>query len=324
MEIELLDPATADLEELASLQRESFKGVTGTTAMDVLMQSLHSAEHYRRKYQAPAGKARIVAIRESGELLAMNAIVPELLRHASGAALGWQSCDTATHPKGRGRGLFKTCVKTLTEQLEEGEVLFGYPNANSLPGFAKFGWHTRAVLDAYVAPLPGMSDDEAIQQIAHFDVRHDRFAQQLAEDGKVCIDRSAAYLNWRYFRTEESPYAAFAYRNGDDIEGYAVVRRLPMRGRHVGVVMEIFAKLPEVESALLRAASRWGWREDAWPTFVFSNCWGERTWLKRGFIRLPRRLSPRQLVLMGSGIGDAGRRVFELEWRAFVGDWDVF
>lgn len=324
MDIELLDPATADLGELVKLQREAFKGVAGTSALNTLIGELQNTEHYRRKYHAPAGKAKIGVIREHGNLLAMNAMVPETLSHDSGTTLGWQSCDTATHPDARGRGLFMACLKALREQLADGDVFFGYPNANSMPGFAKFGWSTRAVLDAYVALLPGIADEHGIQQAERFDCRFDGLAKRLMRPGMVCIERSAAYLNWRYFSSPQSPYTVLVYGAGDSIEGYTVVRSLPMGSRRVCIVLELFGVSPEVERALLRAAIRWGWRMRVWPTLLFSNCWGECTWLRHGFARLPRRISPRQLVLMGSGIGDAGRKVFELDWRAFVGDWDVF
>lgn len=324
MEIEIADAASVDLEELAELQRESFKGVTGTSALDQLMGNLHSAGHYQRKYLAPAGNAKIVTVRESGKLLAVNAMVPETLRHAGGTALGWQSCDTATHPDARGRGLFKTCVMALREQLTDGEVFFGYPNANSMPGFAKFGWVTRGMLDAYVAPLPSFFGDTAIQPISRFDARFDEFSQRMIAPGTVCIERSAAYLNWRYLSHADTPYSAYSYVQNGRLEGFAVVRSLPLSTGNACVILEVFGSSHAIEGALLRAAIRWGSGQRAWPTLVFSTCWGEDAWLRHGFIRLPRRVSPRQLALMGTGVGAAGQKVLELEWRAHVGDWDVF
>jgi GNAT superfamily N-acetyltransferase len=324
MDIQVVDAATADLEELADLQRESFKGVIGTSALDKLLSELHSAAHYQRKYMAPAGNAKVVTVREQGKLLAVNAMVPETLRHDSGTTLGWQSCDTATHPDARGKGLFKTCLNSLREHLKEGEIFFGYPNANSMPGFLKFGWITRGMLDAYVAPLPSFTGDTAIQPINRFDERFDEFAKRMIQPGTVCIERSMSYLNWRYFSHADSPYSAFTYTQNGRIEGFAVVRSLPLRTGDACVVLEAFGSSTEIEGALLRSAIRWGSRHRAWPTLVFSTCWGERTWLRHGFVRLPRRVSPRQLALMGAGVGVAGKRVMDLEWRAHVGDWDVF
>ncbi|MEK6805792.1 MAG: GNAT family N-acetyltransferase [Pseudomonadota bacterium] len=324
MNIDLLDPAKVDLGELAWLAHVAFKGVTGTSHFSALTAELQNAEHYWRKYHAAAGRARIAAVRENGNLLAMNAMVPVALRSGSGTALGWQSCDTATHPDARGRGLFMACLKALKEQLADGDIFFGYPNANSMPGLTKFGWGKRAVLDAYVALLPGISDEPGIRQIDRFDSHFDPFARSLVSAGSVCIERSAAYLNWRYFSSPQSPYAALVYDMGAGLEGYAVVRAVSSGARRVCIVMEVFGATLDVERTLLRAATGWARRARAWPTVMFTNRWGDRTWLRHGWMRLPRRLSPRQLVLMGSGVGQAGQQVFDLDWRAFVGDWDVF
>ena len=324
MEIELLDAGTADLEELADLERKAFKGVTGTVALVKLLASLLSAEHYQRKYRTPAGSAKIAMVRENGKLLAANAMIPEILRHEHGTTRGWQSCDTATHPDARGRGLFKTCINTLSGHLTEGEVFFGYPNANSTQGLSSCGWGKYDVLDAFVAPLPSLSRDPAIAQISRFDAQFDQLALRMVQPGTVCIERSAAYLNWRYFSHPESPYSAFAYTREGRLEGFVVTRSLPLSTGDACVVLEVFGSSAAIERALLRAAVRQGAKKRAWPTLVFSTCWGAHTWLRHGFMRLPRRVSPRQLVLMGTGIGAAGQRVMELQWRAQVGDWDVF
>lgn len=325
MEIELLDPLTCDLEELAQLQRDSFKEVKGTSAFDSIIEKLHTAEHFRRKYQlAPAGKARIVAIRENGNLLAMNAMVPETLIYEGGTASGWQSCDTATHPKARGRGLFKRCIETLRKPLVDGEVSFGYPNANATPGWVRSGWKTNSVLDIFVAPWPRFANPPAIQPIDRFDAAYDELARRTLRPGTVCIERSAAYLNWRYRSDPHSPYSVLEYRDNGKLEGFIVLRTLPLRPVQVCIVMEVFASNDRIKHELLCAASRWGQHHRAWPTLIFTNDWGENAWLRHGFIRVPRKLSPRELVLMGIGIGEAGQKVFEREWTCYAGDWDVF
>lgn len=324
MNIELLDPHSADLEELVALQREAFKGVTGTSALDEVLNALHSAEHYQRKYIAPAGKAKIVAVRENGRLLASNAMVPVHLATPQGRVIGWQSCDTATHPDARGKGLFKTCIMALREQIGEGEIFFGYPNANSMPGFKKFGWQVRGVLDAYVALHPALSVHSAIQPVSRFDARMEAYAATLVSSGKIAIERSADYLNWRYFAADISPYRAFVYAEGEHVRGHVVVRTLPMGLGKTNVVLEMFGATPAIEAALLQAARHWGQSQGAWPTVLFTNVWGPHSWGRYGFIRLPRRVSPRQLILMGDGIGASGLAALGLDWYSHVGDWDVF
>lgn len=53
-----------------------------------------------------------------------------------------QSCDTAVDPDYRGKGIFSRMIVSATEAFkEEGvDLLVGYPNQNSFPGFLKMGW----------------------------------------------------------------------------------------------------------------------------------------------------------------------------------------
>lgn len=324
MEIDLLDAPLADLEELADLERLSFRDSAGTGPLNELLGTLLSADHYQKKYLTPAGLAKLVTIRENGRLVAVNAMIPEVLRHEGGTTLGWQSCDTATHPDARGRGLFKKCVNTLHESLRDGEVFFGYPNANSTQGFVRCGWTTFDVLDAYAAPLPVLFVEQGIEQITHFDEQFDAFAIRIVRPGIVGIERSAAYLNWRYFSRGASPYSAFRFLRDGRLLGFSVMRSLPWRAGNACVILELFGDSSAVEGALLHAMIRWAMQMRCWPTLFFSTAWGAQTWLRHGFVRIPRRFSPRQLVLMGVGIGPAGARLVKQKWHAHVGDWDVF
>ena len=324
MQIDLLDAVSADLEELAAFEQQAFKGVVGTTALYELLGSLLSADHYQKKYRTPAGLAKLATVRENGKLLAVNAMIPEVLRHDGGTALGWQSCDTATHPDARGRGLFKACINTLRGHLGEGDVFFGYPNANSTQGLSSCGWAKLEVLDAYAALFPVLIVDQGVERIARFDERFDSFALRLVRPNEIGIERSAAYLNWRYFSQSPSPYFAFSLVRDGHLRGFSVMRSLPLRPGDACVILELFGESSEVESALLRAMVHQSFQMRSWPTLFFSTAWGASTWLRHGFVRIPRRFSPRQLVLMGSGIGPAGTRLVEQRWIAHVGDWDVF
>ena len=102
------------------------------------------------------------------------------------------------------------------------------------------------------------------------------------------------------------------------------MRRLPLRSGDACVILELFGDPVAVEGALIRAMVRQSFQMRSRPTLFFSTAWEARTWLRHGFVRISRRFSPRQLVLMGMGIGPAGTRLVEQKWHAHVGDWDVF
>ena len=80
------------------------------------------------------------------------------LDHAE--VLAAQSGDTMTHPNHRGKGLFIALAqKTYTVAAQEGiQLVFGFPNRNSYPGFVKkLGWqhpYTMAAIDIWTPSVP--------------------------------------------------------------------------------------------------------------------------------------------------------------------------
>lgn len=70
-----------------------------------------------------------------------------------------QSADTMTDPDYRGEGLFtKLARMTYLEAQKQGiQLIFGFPNENSYPGFIKLGWQFNGYLNQYhkrAFPLP--------------------------------------------------------------------------------------------------------------------------------------------------------------------------
>ena len=80
-----------------------------------------------------------VAKNENGEAIAFYAIFANVM-HVDGKRITVaQSADTMTHPQYQGKGLFVTLAKKTFElALQDGcDLIFGFPNGNSLPGFVK-------------------------------------------------------------------------------------------------------------------------------------------------------------------------------------------
>ncbi|MFZ0679313.1 GNAT family N-acetyltransferase, partial [Candidatus Binatus sp.] len=203
MKIELLTASTVDLDELGRLQRESFLGVADPDQLA----GVQTPEYYRWKYTQAGGEARIAQIRnDNGELVAMNSAFPVTLTNGDKTTRGWQSCDTATHPSARGRGYFLKCLNALKETFDEGEVFFGYPNANSAHGFTKFGWQRISTLQIFAGIIPPFSALPKIRRIDRFGPEQDDLAARLAAPGRIMIQRSAAYMNDRYCSPQRPLY----------------------------------------------------------------------------------------------------------------------
>lgn len=80
-----------------------------------------------------------IAYDEAGMPAAYYGVFPVKVQIAGKIVLAAQSGDTMTHPLHQGRGLFTKLAKmTYSAAKEEGvELIFGFPNENSFPGFAK-------------------------------------------------------------------------------------------------------------------------------------------------------------------------------------------
>lgn len=88
--------------------------------------------------------------------VAMYAAAPVPVRVNGSAASAIQSFDTLTLPEFRGRGLFTTLARTVYEAAgNSGEcAVFGFPNANSVPGFTRsLGWTVPGEVELLVRPI---------------------------------------------------------------------------------------------------------------------------------------------------------------------------
>jgi hypothetical protein len=88
--------------------------------------------------------------------IAFYAVIPCFIRIDNKIILSAQSADTMTHPQYRNKGLFVE-LALLTYQLCDNsgiELIFGFPNQNSLPGFLnKLGWKMTEQMDCFVIPI---------------------------------------------------------------------------------------------------------------------------------------------------------------------------
>jgi GNAT superfamily N-acetyltransferase len=116
-----------------------------------LMRSAYSValskDQLRDKFATRAQGAEYVGFlahhEATGAPAAFYGVFPVRVRLGAEEILAAQSGDTVTHPDHRGKGLFVKLAKlTFALATESGiKFVFGYPNANSYPGFVnKLGW----------------------------------------------------------------------------------------------------------------------------------------------------------------------------------------
>jgi GNAT superfamily N-acetyltransferase len=192
-----------------------------------------SREQHAWKFDAnPAGRPVLAVAEDDGRLVGQYALWPQRLRLGSEVVEAAQSLDTMTHPDYRGQGMFTALAKEAMGYAQERgfEVLFGFPNSASYPGFVtKLDWdhvvdvpnwtrvlrpsrHSRvpswagAVVDSGARLLPKGASAAGTGQV---DPDPDLLAGLAAGTigkGMVGVDRSADYLAWRYDSASERNY----------------------------------------------------------------------------------------------------------------------
>lgn len=270
------------------------------------------------KYAPPEGRARIALVTHGDELVASNAMFPLRVVHGTRQERVWQSCDTATTPAARGKGYFKKCVTALRDSLERGETFFGYPNENSKKGFEGIGWNVAAEIPFRARPvLWGASVGVDIVQVADFGASQDDFARAFAAVEAPMIERSAAYLNWRYTRHPFYRYEKYHCVHDGRIRGLLVLNHAIVREKQVMVVMEFLASDARAAKAMLARAVQSARASKCSVLLAIGNR------PVPTLMRLPKMLVPKQQLLMGQKIGPPHGPMGE-PWLVQAGDWDVF
>ena len=254
-----------------------------------------------------------------------------------------------TAPEYRRRGLFRSLVEKIVQDLSQQEtaLLFTFPNKLSAKSFRRFaGWRESQLLSLFVRPLfrqsrsaassdrrPRMVLDNAslgIQVIARdqFLVGGDEILTH-QNAGLSFIDRSREYLNWRYNRTSTIEYNIFHAESGNEHNGYLVLKPTHIKGVPVGLVVDLAARSHLTANELLRAAvmeSRfWGLR-----MLVFlvgrTNLYARALTLN-GFVKLPTPISPRGFPVFTYDFRRGEKKMVradtDMQWYLTWGDTDV-
>ncbi|HEY2580713.1 MAG TPA: GNAT family N-acetyltransferase [Mucilaginibacter sp.] len=90
---------------------------------------------------------------DSGRAIAFYGVIPCFIRLNGSIILAAQSADTMTHPQYRNKGLFIELAKETFELCGKNgiELLFGFPNQNSLYGFVnRLGWTTTERMSCFI------------------------------------------------------------------------------------------------------------------------------------------------------------------------------
>ncbi|MSR77594.1 MAG: GNAT family N-acetyltransferase [Candidatus Omnitrophica bacterium] len=169
----------------------------------------------------PAGDPRIwIARSQERELVASYAAVPFRVLMKGREGIGWRMEHLLTHPDYRALGSFHTFAKLSQEFLREipSGYGFAFPNARSYPGFKAIGWKTVKQIPLFElsgAALKNQKTKETFwsRSIERFETSVHDVWKTYAENFDYALDRTAKYLNWRYF---ECPHVSYDVQELND------------------------------------------------------------------------------------------------------------
>lgn len=96
-------------------------------------------KHY---FDPSLGRSDVFGALVNHQLVGMNSFIPAQYEYAGTKYMAMQSCDTVVDPNFRGRGIFSKIIQYAEAYYKklDVDVLIGFPNHNSYPGFIKLGW----------------------------------------------------------------------------------------------------------------------------------------------------------------------------------------
>ncbi len=225
---------------------------------------------WKWEYEANPFDSPIICLaRFQDRIVAQEALFFVPVKTPGGSVIGAQSVDTMTEPAFRGRGIFKRlAMLSLEEGKRKGVPLYyGFPNKNSYKGYvSRFGWaevgkvwRLIKVLDlpqalqarlasprlccligALASPFLRLyfwgrekAGPYVLKRVERFGPEMDEFWEKARDRFPFMIERTSAYLNWRYLDHPSAGYEAFYLTRKDDrqILGMTVVRTVDLQYR---------------------------------------------------------------------------------------------
>lgn len=309
-----------------------------------------SLEHDRWKFwDSPFGKPYITIAENRGEIVGQYALWPTPMRLGKEKVAGAQSLDTMTHPDYQGQGMFTTLAKACFELAASRgcEVLFGFPNANSYPGFVRrLNWDHTGDIPAWSRPLllskhPRFARVPAsmLDALTHFprgDTRRGLEVQTGKPDAAqiesllaarqekdVCsIERSAAWYDWRFAPASGHDYEWLTARRNGAVVGWAVWGTDPLAEYPRALISELVGESKHALEALVACAVRRARAAGCATINTVTNIEQHRHALRScGFWKV--RSNP--FIVRGMTARNLGANIHDhASWRIFGADLDTY
>jgi len=206
----------ADRAAILELLQDSFGSVQRSSSTS------RNQDFWKWKYQASSfGPAFVQVIRIEGQVAAAGCLWPFTLRWNEHLLQALQPCDTAVHPAFRRRGLFTQLnIARKALAVERGvDLLFNFPNRNSLPGYLHSGWQFVGKVPWLVRvmkPIAVVRDHFRPGKSTPIEIPHTfRLSMEVAKSlrsecvdtpDRLSIERAPGFWEWRFCKHPTRQY----------------------------------------------------------------------------------------------------------------------
>lgn len=269
--------------------------------------------------------------------------------------------DVAVSRSMRGRSVFRKLAEFATDDLANSDInlIYTFPNQKSIHTFLKYNDYQQIyTFDSYLLPLDasaviksklklfGLENVAGFLADRYFDLRSrktakgfevkrkDRFDEETADlfrrfnsKFEYHLDRSAEYLQWRFFEKPGGKHFLMTLQNDSQIAAAAVFKIDEILGTKTAVILD-YAFESEAQFAQLlysvrkNAASLF----DEKISMIFTAFCCDK-FLRRktyGLVKIPQRFNPRPLNLLVRNITEDEKKISDhRSWLALLSDWDV-
>lgn len=166
------------------------------------------------KYQNnPFGNSLITVAEFDNKIIGVDVLLPWEFSLENSVVKALQPCESAVHPDYRGKGIF-TGMRThglKNAKMQDVDLLFNFPNPNSLPANLKLGWQYLGKINWWVKIIKPLSVARGFlsndkSQPVKIDVKYridpdyvNHVAQRyFSMDGYLKTNRIAGFHDWRY------------------------------------------------------------------------------------------------------------------------------
>ena len=293
----------------------------------------------------PSNELLVNLVVSGDRLAAIYAVQPTHVRVGGRRMLAAQSVDTLVDADFRGRGLFTTTADAVYQRLHdrEGAFVYGFPNANSAPGFFnKLGWLSldpvpflvKPLRSAFLAsklPLGGwlrrlpdlrmpigrlkLPATQELRRVTDFGPELGELWERFSANVSVAVERNAEYLRWRLGKPGEH-YECLGVFEATQLIAFCAYTTVEKHGGRIGYIIELLhdpGRHTTGAALLLETLRRMAADgADAVLAWAFSHAPNAKAYSQAGFMSLPEKLRPIELHF--------GVRPLDASLKAVLGD----